>query len=84
MIENLIHLIDKYMNVILITSAVALVLLFLIRSFRRSMLIEHGQARFVIESYDVSSARLYKWLFWFILLVAIPVLVYVKYRVAAP
>jgi len=78
--DTLVQIINKYMLEIVVTGAVLAVLLFLIRSFKRSMLIENGQTRFVIEHYDVSSARLYKSLVRFVFFVVIPLLAYVKYR----
>jgi hypothetical protein len=79
--QYLFHFIDKYMINIIIVSGAAIVFLFLVRSFRRTMLIENGQTRFVVEHYDVSSAKLYKRLFLFVIFLMLPALAYVKYRV---
>ena len=65
---------------IVVTGAILIALLFLVRSFKRSMLIEDGQRRFVIEHYDVSSAKLYKSLVRFVIFIIIPLFAYVKYR----
>ena len=77
--ENLFAVIDKYMLEILVGTAVAFVLLFLFRSFRRNLLIAKGQARFVLESYDVRTDKIHKWLTLFILFLFLPLLAYVKY-----
>jgi flagellar biosynthesis protein FliR len=77
--ENLLTLIDQYMLEILIGAAIAFVLLFLFRSFRRSMLIGQGQARFVLENYDVRTDKIHKWLTLFIVFLLLPLLAYVKY-----
>lgn len=78
--EILVNVVNKYMLEIIAAGTAVIVLLFLIRSFKRSMLIEDGQTRFVIEHYDVSSVRIYKALAKFIVFVVVPILVYVKYR----
>jgi len=78
--EILVHIINQYMLEIISVGAAVIVLLFLIRSFKRSMLIEDGQARFVIEHYDVSSAKIYKTLVKFVVFIVVPILAYVKYR----
>ena len=78
-LENLLTLIDKYMLEILVGAAVAFVLLFLFRSFRRSMLIDQGQARFVLEQYDVRTDKIHKWLTFLIVFLLLPLLAYVKY-----
>ena len=77
--EKIIAVIDAYMLEILIASVVGFVLLFLVRSFKRSMLIEQGQARFVLEHYDVRTEKLHKWLSLIILLLLLPLLAYVKF-----
>ena len=77
--EKLIAVIDKYMLEILIVSVIAFIVLFLARSFKRSMLIEQGQARFVLEHYDVRTEKIHKWLSLIILLLLFPLLAYVKY-----
>jgi len=77
--ENLLSLIDKYMLEILIGTAIAFVLLFLFRSFKRSLLIDHGQARFVLEQYDVQTDKIHKWLALLIIILLLPLLAYVKY-----
>ena len=78
-VEKLIAIIDKYMLEIVISSVIAFIVLFLIRSFKRSMLIERGQARFVLEQYDVKTDKIHKWLSLFIFLIFLPLLAYVKY-----
>ena len=78
-VEKLIAVIDNYMLEILITSVVAFVFLFLVRSFKRSMLIEQGQTRFVLEHYDVTTEKLHKWLSLIVLFLFLPLLAYVKY-----
>ena len=77
--ENLLTLIDKYMLEILIGVATTFVLLFLFRSFKRSMLIERGQTRFVLEQYDVRTDKIHKWLTVIIVFLLLPLLAYVKY-----
>ncbi|WP_455221906.1 hypothetical protein [Kaarinaea lacus] len=77
--ENILKLVDQYMIEILIGCAIAFVLLFLFRSFRRSMLIAQGEARFVLENYDVRTEKIHKWLTVFIVFFLLPVLAYVKY-----
>lgn len=77
--ENLLIVIDKYMLEILIGAAITFVLVFLFRSFRRSMLIGQGQARFVLERYDVRTDKIHKWLTFLIVFLLLPLLAYVKY-----
>jgi len=77
--ENLLTQIDKYMLEILIGVAIVFVLLFLFRSFKRSMLIDQGQARFVLEQYDVRTDKFHKWLTLLIVFLLLPLLAYVKY-----
>ncbi|MCI0506945.1 MAG: hypothetical protein L0Z73_12660 [Gammaproteobacteria bacterium] len=77
--ENLLKLVDHYMIEILIGCAVAFVLLFLFRSFKRSMLIGQGEARFVLETYDARTEKIHKWLTVFIVLLLLPLLAYIKY-----
>jgi len=78
--NQIINLIDKYMTEIVVASVIGIVLLFLVRSFKRTMLIENGQMRFVVEQYDVNSAKLYKRLFILVLFLILPILTYVKLR----
>lgn len=77
--ENILKLVDQYMIEILIGFTIAFVLLFLFRSFKRSMLIAQGEARFVLEYYDVRTETLHKWLTVFIVFLLLPLLAYVKY-----
>ena len=77
--ENLFIVIDKYMLEILVGTAIAFVLLFLLRSFRRNLLIGQGQARFVLERYDVRTSKIHKWLTLLIVFLFLPLLAYVKY-----
>jgi len=77
--EKLISFIDKYMLEILITCVILFVLLFLVRSFKRTLLLEKGQARFVLEHYDASTEKMHKWLSLLIFMVLLPLLAYVKY-----
>ena len=83
-LENLLALIDEYMLEILLGAAVAFVLVFLFRSFRRSMLIDQGQARFVLEQYDVRTDKIHKWLTVIIIFLLLPLLAYVKYLSSVP
>lgn len=77
--EKYLKLIDQYMIEILIGCAIFFVLLFLFRSFKRSMLIAQGEARFVLEHYDVRTEKIHKWLTLFIVLLLLPLLAYIKY-----
>ena len=77
--ENILKLVDQYMIEILIGCAIVFVLLFLFRSFKRSMLIAQGEARFVLENYDVRTEKIHKWLTVFIVFFLLPALAYVKY-----
>lgn len=63
---------------VIIASVSFLLLLFLARSFRRNMLIEKGQARFVLERYDVGTEKLHKWITFFIVFMLLPLFAYVK------
>ena len=77
--EKFVKLVDQYMIEILIGFAIVFVLLFLFRSFKRSMLIAQGEARFVLENYDVRTEKLHKWLTLFIIFLLLPLLAYIKY-----
>ena len=77
--ENLINLTNIYMLEILIGTAVVFVLLSLFRSFKRSLLIGQGQARFVLEEYDVRTGKIHKWLIVVVIFLLLPFLAYVKY-----
>jgi hypothetical protein len=77
--QHFLVLIDKNMVAIVIGCGVLFVLLFLLRSFRRSLLIDRGQARFVLEEYDVRTERMIKWLMFIGVFVITPLLVYAKY-----
>lgn len=77
--DEFLLLIDKYMLAILITAIAASALLFLIRSFKRSMLIDQGRARFVLEQYDVRTEKMHKWIMFVIVFCLLPLLAYVKY-----
>lgn len=76
---NLVSVVDKFMLEIIIGVTSAFVLLFLFRSFKRSMLINRGQARFVLEQYDVRTDKIHKWLTLLIIFFLLPLLAYVKY-----
>ncbi|WP_455202118.1 hypothetical protein [Kaarinaea lacus] len=77
--ENLFNVIDKYMIEILVGIAIAFVLLFLFRSFKRNLLIGQGQARLVVERYDVRTDKIHKWLTLLIVFLFLPLLAYVKF-----
>ena len=79
--EKIIVIIDNYMFEICVVSVLAIVILFLIRSFKRSMLIENGHARFVLEHFDGRTEKIHKWLTFIVLFIMLPVLAYVKYVV---
>lgn len=77
--QHFLVLIDENMTAIVVGCGVLFVLLFLLRSFRRSLLIDRGQARFVLEEYDVRTERMIKWLMFIAVFVLGPLLVYAKY-----
>lgn len=77
--EAFLVLIDKYTIMILIAITIAFALLFLIRSFKRSMLIDQGRARFVLEVYDARTEKIHKWLIVVILFFLLPLLAYARY-----
>jgi hypothetical protein len=77
--QYFLKLIDENMLAIIIASVSFFVVLFLARSFRRNMLIEKGQARFVLERYDVGTEKLHKWVTFFILFMLLPLFAYVKF-----
>ncbi|MGD8569356.1 MAG: hypothetical protein PVJ39_14810 [Gammaproteobacteria bacterium] len=77
--QQFLVLIDKNMLAIVTGCFVIFVLLFLLRSFRRNLLIERGQARFVLEEYDVRTERMIKWLMFIAVFVFAPLLVYARY-----
>jgi hypothetical protein len=67
------------MLMIVIGCVIVSAFLFLLRSFKRSLLIEKGQARFVLEEYDTRTERLVKWMTVVFVFVLVPLLLYVKY-----
>ncbi|WP_455376767.1 hypothetical protein [Kaarinaea lacus] len=71
--------IDENMLEIIIASGSFFVLVFLVRSFKRNMLIEKGQARFVLERYDSGTEKLHKWVTFFIVFMLLPLFAYVKF-----
>lgn len=71
--------IDENMLAILIASGSLVLLIFLGRSFRRNMLIEQGQARFVVERYDVKTEKLHRWITFIVLFMLLPLMGYVKF-----
>lgn len=72
-------LVDEYMLEILITSGSLVLIIFLARSFRRNMLIAQGQARFVVERYDLTTEKLHKWVTFVVLFMLLPLIGYVKF-----
>lgn len=77
--QYILSFIDDHTLEIIVTGGSFLVLLFLIRSFKRSLLIEKGQARFVLERYDAGTERLHKWVTFIILFMMVPLFVYIKF-----
>ena len=77
--QYFLKLVDENMMAIIIASASFFVLLFLVRSFRRNLLIEKGQARFVLERYDLGTEKLHKWVTFFIIFMLLPLFAYVKF-----
>ena len=77
--QYFLKLVDENMLEIIVASASFFVLLFLVRSFRRSLLIEKGQARMVLERYDLGTEKLHKWVTFFIIFMLLPLLGYVKF-----
>lgn len=71
--------IDENMLEILIVSGSVILFIFLVRSFRRNMLIERGQARFVVERYDSSTEKIHKWIIFIVLFMLLPLIGYVKF-----
>jgi len=78
--QYFLNFIDQHMLEIIGTSVSILVLIFLIRSFRRSLLIERGQARFVLERYDAGTEKLHKWISFIIIFMVVPLFVYIKFH----
>lgn len=78
-INSILKFVDQYTIEILIGCAIVFVLLFLFRSFKRSMLIAQGDARFVLENFDVRTEKIHKWITVFIVFLLLPLLAYVKY-----
>jgi len=77
--QQFMNFVDKYMLEIFVASALFFVLLFLVRSFKRNLLIERGQAKFVLEHYDTGTEKLHKWVTFFILFMQLPLFLYVKF-----
>ncbi|HEY5604241.1 MAG TPA: hypothetical protein VIM41_14155 [Gammaproteobacteria bacterium] len=77
--KSYLKLVDQYMIEILIGCAVAFVLVFLFRSFKRNVLIRQGDARFVVDTYDVRTEKIHKLITAFIVFLLLPFLAYVKY-----
>jgi len=77
--QDLIALVDKYMLEIIISSVSFFVFLFLVRSFRRNLLIGKGQSRFVLERYDAGTEKIHKWVTFFIVFLLLPMVAYVKF-----
>ena len=77
--QYLMKFIDENMLEIIVAGTTFFVLLFLVRSFRRSLLIERGQARFVLERYDAGTERLHRWITFIILFMLLPLFVYIKF-----
>ena len=77
--QYFLKLIDENMLEIIIASGSFFVLVFLVRSFKRNMLIEKGQARFVLERYDSGTEKLHKWVTFFIVFMLLPLFAYVKF-----
>jgi len=77
--QDFINFVDKYMLEIIVSSVSFLVLVFLVRSFRRSLLIEKGQARFVLERFDAGTEKLNKWVTFIILFMLVPLFIYTKF-----
>ena len=77
--KSILNFVDQYTIEILISCVIVFVLLFLFRSFKRSMLIAQGDTRFVLENYDVRTEKIHKWITVFIVFLLLPLLAYVKY-----
>ena len=77
--QYVVNFVDEYALEIIITSVSFFILLFLVRSFRRSLLISRGQARFVLERYDSGTEKLHKWVTIFVLFLLLPFFAYVKF-----
>lgn len=77
--QYILNFVDENMMGIFIVSGSVIAILFLARSFRRNMLIEKGQARFVLERYDVGTEKLHKWITFFVLFMLLPLVGYVKF-----
>lgn len=75
---DVVNFVDNYSLEIIIASVSFFVLVFLVRSFRRSLLISRGQARFVLERYDSGTEKLHKWVTFFVLFMLLPLFAYVK------
>ena len=77
--QYILNFVDENMMGIFIVSGSVIAILFVARSFRRNMLIEKGQARFVLERYDVGTEKLHKWITFFVLFLLLPLVSYVKF-----
>lgn len=77
--QYLLEFVDKNMLEILIISGTLIGLVYLIRSFRRNLLIARGQARFVLERYDTGTEKLHRWITFFVLFLLLPLMGYVKF-----
>jgi len=76
--EQLFTLVDHYAVEIVTVAVTSILLVYLIRSFKRNLLIGHGQTRLVLEKYDHHSGIVHYIISVVVLLLLIPLLVYAK------
>ena len=80
-IQIVIQFIDAYSVEIVMGVGIVFVLTFLIRSFKRSLLISEGRARLVLESFDDRTEKLNKWMSFIALFLLLPAIVYVEFLI---
>ncbi|NOZ54120.1 MAG: hypothetical protein GXP08_13480 [Gammaproteobacteria bacterium] len=79
MMERLLYFVDHYTIEIIVATVALILFIHLVRSFKRNRLIEHGQARMVVEQYDQYTGVFHNIIFVAILFLLIPLLIYVKF-----
>jgi len=77
--ERLLSLVNQYTVEIIVVTAISILLVNLVRSFKRNLLIGHGQARLVLEKYDHHSGIFRHITSIVVVLLLASLLVYVNY-----
>ena len=78
-VQEILNYIDLYSMEIVLGTLAIFFMTFLIRSFKRSLLISEGQARLVLESYDHNTDKLNKWMSFVAIFLLLPLIIYAKF-----